>query len=112
MQWPPLDVSSSAGRGVGYQVNKFREVSSDDHTMSVAGGRVSLLTGGGLPLACDLSHDACEDATLTNPPPLSEQTHACESNTFPQILLRAVITSLLAVDRYGLRNKTFDVLFY
>ena len=36
--WPPLDVSTSGGQGVGPQVNKFEKVSSDDHNMSVAGG--------------------------------------------------------------------------
>ena len=40
--FPLLDVSTSDG--VGPQVNKFEQVSSDDHQMSVAaGGRVSWL---------------------------------------------------------------------
>ena len=33
--WPPLNVSG--GWGVGPQVNKFEQVFSDDHQMSVAG---------------------------------------------------------------------------
>ena len=37
-RWPPLDVSTGGGGGVGPQVKKFDEVSSDDHHMSVAGG--------------------------------------------------------------------------
>ena len=36
LPWPPLDVSSGWG-GVCPQVNKFEQVSSDDHQMSVAG---------------------------------------------------------------------------
>ena len=34
--WPPLDVSKGAG-GVGHQVDKFEQVSSDGHQMSVVG---------------------------------------------------------------------------
>ena len=56
-QWLPLDVSM----GVCPQMNKFEQVSSDDHQMSVAGG-VSQVPGpeqwGTLP--CDLFHDACD----------------------------------------------------
>ena len=37
--WPPLDVSTGGGRGIGPQVNKFEQASSDDHQMSVVGGR-------------------------------------------------------------------------
>ena len=33
--WPPLDVSTS--RGLGPQVDKFEQVFSDDHQMSVVG---------------------------------------------------------------------------
>ena len=34
--------------GLGPQVNKFEQVSSDDHQMSVAGGRYTgLMSGGG-----------------------------------------------------------------
>ena len=36
-RWPLLDVSTS--QGVGPQVNKFEQVSSDDHQMSPVGGR-------------------------------------------------------------------------
>ena len=38
-QWPPLDVNSGGG-GVQSQVNKFEQVSNDDHQKSLAGGRV------------------------------------------------------------------------
>ena len=34
-QWPPLDVSTIRG---GPQVNKFEQVSSDNHQMSVSEG--------------------------------------------------------------------------
>ena len=57
-QWPPLDVSTNEGR-VGPEVNKFEQVSNDDHQMSVAGvaprsdvhwaGDVSLMSGEGIP---------------------------------------------------------------
>ena len=65
--------------GVGPQVNKFEQFSSDDHQMSLAGG-------GGAPYRVTISsfHDACD---VTYP---SGQTHACENITFPQLLLRAV----------------------
>ena len=51
-RWPPLDVSTG-GVGVGPQVNKFEQVASDDHQMSVAGLRVGckfpgLMSGGGV----------------------------------------------------------------
>ena len=35
-RWPPLDVSTD-NRGVGLQMDKFEQVSSDGHQMSVAG---------------------------------------------------------------------------
>ena len=35
-QWPPLDVSAG-GRGVGPQVHKFEQVSSDNHLMFAGG---------------------------------------------------------------------------
>ena len=40
-QWPTLDVCISGGLKVGYQENKFEQVSSDDHQMSLAGGKGS-----------------------------------------------------------------------
>ena len=71
-QWPPLDVSSG-GVGIGPQVNKFEQVSSDDHQMSLARevgyiqreGGVCLEAGGRVcpgevPLPWDLSHGACD----------------------------------------------------
>ena len=67
-------------------MNKFEQVSSDDHQMSVAGGRYTgLMSGGGGTLPCDLSHDAFDH---TYP---REQTDACENITFPQLRLRVVI---------------------
>ena len=36
--WPPQGVSTMQG-GVGTQMNKFEQVSSDDHQMSMAGGK-------------------------------------------------------------------------
>ena len=50
LQWPPLDVSTG---WLGTQVNKFVNVSSDDHQMSVAEEGV-----GPRSYVCDLSHDA------------------------------------------------------
>ena len=61
--------------GVGYQLNKFEQVSNDDHQMSLArgkgilpqwrevgGSRVSHLTRGGR-----VSHDICDDVTYPTP---------------------------------------------
>ena len=46
------------GGGVGPQVNKFEQVPSDDHQMSVAGGRYPGLMSKGVPYlsiyACDV----------------------------------------------------------
>ena len=70
---PPLDVSTGEG-WLGPQVNKFEQVSSDDHQMSVAGrdpqigclgwgeGSPSLMSGGRGYLPCDLSTDVCDVA--------------------------------------------------
>ena len=63
------------GGGLGPQVNKFEQVSSDDHQMSVAGRdpQIGCLGLGGRgpqvwcpgeegTLPCDLSNDACDVA--------------------------------------------------
>ena len=55
--WPPLDVSTIGG---GPQVNKFEQISSDKHQMSVAEAEGE----GTLPY--DLSHDTHE---IPTPPP-------------------------------------------
>ena len=46
-QWPPLNVSTNGGRELGPQVNRFEQVSSDDHQMSVARGRGPMSGVGG-----------------------------------------------------------------
>ena len=70
-------------------MNKFEQVSSDDHQMSVAGGRYTgPMSGGGGTLPCDLSHDAFD---LTYP---REQADACENITFSQLRLRVVIINI------------------
>ena len=76
----PLGVSTFGGEGeVGIQpMNKFEQLSSDDHQMSVAGGGVGYLL-------CDPSHDPCD--IYLSP---YEQIDACENITFPQLHLRAV----------------------
>ena len=66
--WPLLDVSSN-GQGVGLQVNKFEQVSSNGQ-MSLAAGRVC---PEGYP------NGPCN---VTYPHP-HEQTNACENITFP-----------------------------
>ena len=43
--------------GVGLQMNKLEQVSSDHHQMSLAGVVLGLMLGGGT-LPCDLFHDA------------------------------------------------------
>ena len=57
--------------GIDPQVNKFEQVSNNDHQMSVAVGArspgVMSRWWGALP--CDLSHDACDV-----PPPVNRQT--------------------------------------
>ena len=65
--------------GAGPQMNKFVQVSSDHHQISLAGGPRSNVCvwgggrGGTLPsLPCDLSH-------VTYPPSPTGQTHACEN---------------------------------
>ena len=53
--------------GVGPEKNKFEQVSSDHHQISVVGGMSPVMTirchwqGGGV--VCDLSHDACDVST-------------------------------------------------
>ena len=80
-------MSVPGGGWLGPQVNKFEQVSSDDHQMSVAGrdpqigclgwgeGSPGLMSGGRGTLPCALSNDACDVG----------QTDACESDTFPQL---------------------------
>ena len=41
-QWPPPDVTQGAG---GTQMNKFEQVSSDHHQMSLAGGSPGVMYG-------------------------------------------------------------------
>ena len=65
---------------VGPQMNKFEQVSSDHHQMSLLGDK-SPGVNGGVPLPCDLSHDAFD---VTYP---YEQTDACENITFSQLYL-------------------------
>ena len=64
-------------------MNKFEQVSSDHHQMSLLGDK-SPGVNGGVPLPCDLSHDAFD---VTYP---YEQTDACENITFSQLYLGAV----------------------
>ena len=87
--------------GVGLQVNKFEQVSSDDHQMSLAGGNglegwwVCPGVGVGYPLPCDLSHDVCDVIF-----PVSGQTHAYENITFSQ-LMRVVKTTTEITENVG-----------
>ena len=69
-RWPPLDVSTAWRRGIGPQVNKFEQVSSDDHQLSVVGE---------------------EDTMVTWGLPWTEwQTDTFENITFPQLRLPVV----------------------
>ena len=100
---PPASVATTKCQyqweGGGLQVNKFEQVSSDDHQMSVAGvGPLqwwapdvnsrgyprSDVQGEGGTLLCDLLHDAC-DVTAPN-----RMTDTCENITFLQLRWRAV----------------------
>ena len=75
-QWPPVDITTAGGRGVlGPKVNKFEQVSNDDHQMSVVQVPMfQCIMGNGHPL------------------PLNRMTDSCENIAFPQLRLRAVIT--------------------
>ena len=53
-------------------MNKFEQLSSDDHQMSVAGGGVLGLGRGNL--LHDLSHDACDLPIYLPPPRLNQKT--------------------------------------
>ena len=60
------------GGGVDSQVNKFEQVSNNDHQMSVAGGGArspGMMSRWWGTLPCDLSHDACDVL-----PPVNRQT--------------------------------------
>ena len=70
------------------------QVSSDDHQMLAAEVGISDpmwevggYPGGGLPLPCDLSHNAC----VVPIPPHNRMRDTCENITFPQHLWREVI---------------------
>ena len=87
---------------VGPLVNKFEQVSSDYHQMSLARGWVCPGVGisPGVPLPCNLSYDACD---VTYPYlPTEWQTDTCENITFQQLLLWAVINIIY----YNKRQQT------
>ena len=80
-QWLPLDVSTSMGV-IGPKVNKFEQVSSDDHQMSVAVG-VGLTSG----------IRAVGGTHVTWRPPQTEcQIDTCENLIFMQPRLQEIIT--------------------
>ena len=106
-RWSPLGVRMGVG---GYpEMIKFKEVSSDDHQMSVGGvdgyprshvrgggGRGgyhrSHVWGGGCTLPCDPIHDTC-DVTypLHIPPSMDRMTDTYGNISYPQLRLRTVI---------------------
>ena len=90
-------------------MKKFEQVSSDEHNLSVAGGRCRcpclMSRGRGVgaqvrspgeagkgTIPCDLSHDAYDVPT---PYTLNRMTDACKNITFPQLHLRAVINDFM-----------------
>ena len=85
-------VSVPVEEGVGHQVNKFEQVSSDNHLMSEVGegihvpclgvGYPDSVSGGNLP--CDLSNEL--DTLIP-----CGQTYTCQNFTFPKIRLRVVM---------------------
>ena len=85
-RWPPLAVST--GFGVGPQVNKFEQVSSDDHQRSVAGGVGSCLLSGGGVRYSDVQYIMGNGHM--GPLPHCGQTDARENITFLQLCLQAV----------------------
>ena len=69
-----------------YQVNKFEQVSSDDHQMSVTGGgSPGLMFGVPYHVSYPMMH-------VIIPPPTPMNIYACENIAFLQLRLRAVIT--------------------
>ena len=89
------------GVGVGSQVNKFEQVSSDDHQMFVPGGRVSRSHvfgrwgGVGYPGPMSRREGVPYHATypikwIPYPSPNRMITDTCENITFAQILCRAI----------------------
>ena len=86
-QWLPLDVSTGMGV-IGPKVNKFEQVSSDDHQMSVAVG-VGLTSG----------IRAVGGTHVTWRPPQTEcQIDTCENLIFVQLRLQEIITQKLPND--------------
>ena len=100
------------GGGMGPQVNKFEQVSSDDHLMSVAGRGVGAQVwcpveslgvqvrypGGRGALPYDLSHETYDVPTRSASPrpPNGQndwQTDTCKNITFPQLRLSSQINN-------------------
>ena len=83
------------GRGEGPQENKFEQVYSDHHQMSVAWVPPGLMWGQGCTLPCDLTHGAFDVRSIyqpttknsPHPNPHPEQTQACENSTFNKFRL-------------------------
>ena len=89
-QWLPLDVSTSMGV-IGPKVNKFEQVSSDDHQDVSSGGcrtHVWYPSGGG-----------GGGTHITWRPPQTEcQIDTCENLIFVQLRLQEIITQKLPTD--------------
>ena len=79
------------GRGEGPQENKFEQVYSDHHQMSVAWVPPGLVWGQGCTLPCDLTHGAFDVRSIYQPTtknsPHPQQTQACENSTFNKFRL-------------------------
>ena len=90
-RWPPLGVSTGGGSD-WFSSDQVSDVSSRggylwSHVGVGGGGYPRSHGAGGLPLPCDLSHNAC---VVRNPPPPRDP---CENITFPQHLWREVINN-------------------
>ena len=71
--WPVMSVAGS-WEGVGLQLNKFEQAPRFD-----VWGTYGITEG--VPLACDLSYDACDVDLPPSPPPTHrEQTDTCEKH--------------------------------
>ena len=86
--------------GMGPQVNKFVQVSTDGHQMSLAGdearagGVLCLMSGEGGTGSCTMRSNASRVMVTWGPPSPShpyDQTDTSENITFPQLRWRAVI---------------------
>ena len=93
--------TSLGERGVGLQMNKLEQVSSDHHQMSLTGVVPGLMSrGGGGTLPCDLFHDAFD---VIYPLPWTDIT-------FPKLHLQVVIIHIFYQLRFRLYHCAAETI--